>query len=429
MDFNAYLNVVLQFFGFVFSIVIIIFLMASRRRLTNTAKHYIVLLIVNMILQTCNMLSWILEGNMYPLIRGIYPLINFSMYLFTYLLLGTFANYFLSIMERKNIPIGKTKKYVWILVGQAILLLVVAYVTGAYFTIDSQNLYHRGEYYGLSNIVGLICLIPCITKMIQYIKKYKMKELIIFFSYLVIIVLSSFVLMLTMGSIFIHIMTTFVIISIYMFIQVEEARNISEMQLVLEKSNTALMVSQIQPHFLFNVLTCIMQLCEEDSKMVYPALEHFSYFLRRNLDSIGSDELILFEKEISHVEDYLYLEKIRFQERLRIVYDFQYVDFSLPPLSIQPIVENSVRHGITKRQKGGEVTIQSRRVDDYVCVSIRDDGVGFDPMQKYSDDRNHIGIQNIKKRLGLLCNGTLTIKSEIGIGTWVELWIPLRKEK
>ena len=126
---------------------------------------------------------------------------------------------------------------------------------------------------------------------------------------------------------------------------------------------------------------------------------------------------------MEHVNHYFSLEKNRFGDRVNIVYDIGVSDFMLPPLTLQPIVENAVRYGITKKEEGGIVTIKTRETDEDYIITIHDDGVGFDinNIRIKDDKRTHVGIENVKKRLIDQCNGGLDIQSIPDKGTTVVL--------
>lgn len=201
---------------------------------------------------------------------------------------------------------------------------------------------------------------------------------------------------------------------------------VAELERALVESRTAVMLSQIQPHFLYNALTGIKTLCGSSPEQAEDAMEHFSYFLRSNLDSLSDTRLIPFDKEISHVKKYFYLEKMRFKDRVNLVWALEFRDFMLPPLTLQPLVENAVRYGITKKENGGTVTIRSKEQDGQVLILITDDGMGFDADALQEDGRSHTGIENVRSRLKLQCGGSLTIRSEKNVGTEVQITLPER---
>lgn len=196
----------------------------------------------------------------------------------------------------------------------------------------------------------------------------------------------------------------------------------------LVQNRIAIMLSQIQPHFMFNSLTAIKQLCAMDPARAEEAVGQFAAFLRGNLDSLGQSGSISFEKEMLHIQTYLSLEKMRFGKRLNIVYHTKFKEFSLPPLTVQPLIENAVRYGVTKQPKGGTVTISTEDKGDSITIIVSDDGVGFDPKQKKEDGRSHIGIDNVRSRLEHQCGGSLRVESTPGQGTTAVITIPKKKE-
>lgn len=193
----------------------------------------------------------------------------------------------------------------------------------------------------------------------------------------------------------------------------------------LVELRTQIMLSQMQPHFLYNVLTTISSLCEmQNATEARDVVNRFADYFRTNLDSLGKDKTISFEKELEHIKTYLWLEKVRFEDHLNIVYDIGTVDFDVPSLAVQPMVENAVKHGILQKEGPGTVTIKTYDTDmDYV-IEILDDGVGFDVNEVWDDSHVHVGIENVIKRLEIICNGTCDIKSEKGVGTVVSIHIP-----
>ena len=149
----------------------------------------------------------------------------------------------------------------------------------------------------------------------------------------------------------------------------------------------------------------------------------FAGFLRENLDSLSSSSLISFQKELNHIKNYLALEQLRFGCRLKVHYDIEISDFHLPSLAIQPLVENAVRYGVTKKSEGGTITISTKNTRAGILIKVADDGAGFDMYHKKEDGRSHIGIENVKNRLKAQCNGELTLESQLGKGTVVTILI------
>lgn len=205
----------------------------------------------------------------------------------------------------------------------------------------------------------------------------------------------------------------------------QRAREARELEHEVEKANMAVMISQIQPHFLYNALNTIKSLIRRDPKKAEQAVIDFSYYLRGNMDSLTHTEPIPFETELAHVKYYCDIELLRFSDKLKIEYDIQEKKFCVPTLSIQPIVENAIKHGVTKKPEGGTVRISTASDDKDYIVTVKDDGVGFDPSAiKEDDGRSHVGIQNIRYRFENMMHATVSIESEKGVGTCVIIRIP-----
>ena len=221
---------------------------------------------------------------------------------------------------------------------------------------------------------------------------------------------------------------------IFMGAQIIRNRRMIEQEQRLTHARTDIILTQIQPHFIYNALNTIYHLCGSAPKKAQRATGLFGDYLRANLDSLYQKAPVPFKSELKHVQTYLTLEQMRFEERLNVVYDIETNDFLIPTLTVQPIVENAVRHGIGKREEGGTVTIRTRETEDGVTVQVIDDGVGLEAAKadaaKRRDaspgrDRVSVGIDNVRERLLELSGGTLEVteKNENG-GVTVSMFLP-----
>ena len=190
----------------------------------------------------------------------------------------------------------------------------------------------------------------------------------------------------------------------------------------LAESRIATMISQIQPHFIYNTLGTIEQLCITEPDAASKLVRNFSLYLRGNFSELDNAKPIMFSQEMNHVKHYTDIEQVRFPD-MTIQYDLRSVEFLLPALSVQPLVENAIKHGLMGLEKGGIVTISAYETVESYMVEVTDDGVGFDMNAGY-DETKHVGIKNIRGRIEAMCNGTLTIESKIGSGTKATIKIP-----
>lgn len=190
----------------------------------------------------------------------------------------------------------------------------------------------------------------------------------------------------------------------------------------LTERRIAVMVSQIQPHFIYNTLGTIRYLCMTDPEKAADVVQTFSMYLRGNLGEINNHAPIRISREMEHVQHYTAIEKMRFPD-MEIEFDLRSGEFFLPALSVQPLVENAIKHGLMKLETGGRVVVATYETETDYQVSVTDDGVGFD-INKQIDPDKHIGIHNIRKRLESMCGGTLEIESVPGKGTVAMIRIP-----
>jgi len=191
----------------------------------------------------------------------------------------------------------------------------------------------------------------------------------------------------------------------------------------------ALIQAQIRPHFLFNTLNTIASLSESDPERMRDVLAEFGHYLRSSFDMRNLERFVPFENEWALVESYLYIEQARFGSRIRVEADVpDDIRFALPPLTVQPLVENALRHGILKRPQGGTVSISVCRTDEGVRVTVGDDGAGFPQGRAEQvlagEYRGGIGLTNIHRRLTAYYGAGLRIASEPGRGSAVSFLIP-----
>ena len=195
----------------------------------------------------------------------------------------------------------------------------------------------------------------------------------------------------------------------------------------LAESRVSTMMSQIRPHFIYNTLGSIEQLCSIDPGKAGELVHNFAKYLRGNFGELDNPKPILMSQEMEHVHHYISIENVRFPD-MTFSFEMNSDDFHIPALTIQPIVENAIKHGLMKLQKGGTIRVVSYETDNHYCVSVEDDGVGFDT-DVLLDEKKHVGIRNIRGRLKAMVNGTLEIESTEGVGTKVLITIPKEVEQ
>lgn len=133
--------------------------------------------------------------------------------------------------------------------------------------------------------------------------------------------------------------------------------------------------------------------------------------------------MIDFSKELEQLEDYIALEQLRFPDRITFEKDIEEINFQIPPLTIQPLVENAIKHGLIEHDRSGTVWLCTRKKEDNAVVTITDDGAGFIPEECENEDS--VGIRNVRFRLENMVHGSLMIESNYGKGTKITIRIPI----
>ncbi len=191
-----------------------------------------------------------------------------------------------------------------------------------------------------------------------------------------------------------------------------------------EAQNLALRM-QLQPHFLFNTLNSISALVHTNPDGADEMISRLGDFLRTTLDA-PQEQMVSLRRELAFIQDYLAIEQIRFQERLRVEVQFpaELMDLRVPSFILQPLVENALKHGLANRPQGGTLRLRARKEPGGLVLEIQDDGEGFVP------GREGVGLANVRSQLGLLYKGRqqFDILGSLGHGTLVVLRLPLDGE-
>ena len=315
----------------------------------------------------------------------------------------------------------------WALAGVNAAIQVTALFAPISFWIDAENHYHGGPLNKVCLYISALLLLYWFVMTIRIFEPHKRKETWVPIIVLALIV-GSVVMDYNVGMIPqpISYLTIAVIMSCmayYIWLHLQFVREHEEA--LMAGQRVQLTISQIKPHFLYNTLNSISALCDEDPRQVKPAIEKFAHYLRGNMASIDQKGPIPFAQELDHTRSYLDIEQMRFEDALQVRYDIQCTDFNIPALTLEPLVENAVRHGVRKNRDGrGTVTIFTRDRGDCVQVIVTDDGPGFNPEQISEDGKRHVGIANVRERVTNLCGGTLEIQSEPGKRTTAIITLP-----
>lgn len=372
----------------------------------------------NGILLLSDAVAWAVKGSPG---MGVYVAVrisNFFGFAMGYVLLGLCGEYMITLVgEKTEIP-RYYRTIVWGIALLAVVSVVISQFTDLYYTVDENNLYQRETYFWVSQVWGITAMLMFLLVFMRYRKHLPPREAVPLACYIILPACAMVAQLFLYGIALLNIVTTICIMILYIGIQNDQSRRIWVQEQLITESRIAVMLSQIQPHFLFNALSVVENLCVEDPPQAQEAVHEFASYLRHNLDSLSHNGLIPFEEELRHVRNYISLEQRRFGDDLEIRYDVGVSGFQVPPLSVQPIVENAVRYG------GGAMALSTMEDKDEWRIIVADDGPGFDVRAERKDNKSHIGIRSVRARLEAMCGGRLEIDSRPGEGTVITIRIP-----
>ena len=203
---------------------------------------------------------------------------------------------------------------------------------------------------------------------------------------------------------------------------IAKERQLLEREKDLRIARIQILMNQIRPHFLYNTLTSIYMLCYEDQHKAAEVVRDFTTYLQANFTAIAAAEPISFDEELKHTQAYLSVEGMLHEGKLNVTYDADYRAFLLPPLTLQPIVENAVKHGTGNERPPLHIAIHTRAVNAGTELIIEDNGPGFSG-HSTNAILHHVGLRNVQERLEMMCGGTLDIHST-SLGTTVRVFLP-----
>lgn len=302
---------------------------------------------------------------------------------------------------------------------------------GYFYVVDEAGVYVRSAY---GSYIGFVPFIIILSGCVLFILKQKISRStkLMYMSYCIIPFLCGIWYTFTDYPPTFFVASAMAIMLIHGDIYVAQSKESEFFELKNEKTEaeyalarSKLMLSQIKPHFLYNSLGSIEVLCRMDPEKAGHAIHHFTQYLRANMDAMNSNDTVPFSQELEHIRNYVWLEQMRFDDDLSYKEEIETVDFRVPPLSIQPLVENAIKHGMMGNADGVlHITLKAKETEEAYTVWICDDGCGFDPAQLPKDGRSHLGLHSAAYSLRLRLNGTMDVDSQVGVGTTITIKIP-----
>lgn len=313
----------------------------------------------------------------------------------------------------------------WVLNGVSMVLSLSNPWTHVYNSISEANAYAVGPLYWLRHVFGLLqalLLLPVIVHLRAHMTHGMTVRLVVCGLLTAIATVAE---LMVPGVMLMPSAVSLVLVLLSSGVQSRLESDLAEARAEAAESRVRLLSGQINRHFVFNSLTAIKELVAEDPALAEATIQDFSDYLRSHLDVLADTRLVPFSDELEHVRHYVALEQADCVNPLEVRYELGTTDFEVPPLTVQPLVENAIRHGIRTRAEGGTVVISTAERPDAIEVRVSDDGHGMSSATARQDERKRIGVANVRERIARQCGGGLEIES-MPTGTVAILTIPRR---
>lgn len=300
------------------------------------------------------------------------------------------------------------------------LLLFAAQFTGIFY-YNTDNQYFRGPLFPLMMAPLAVIMILNIVGLFRRRKKLSKK----FFTALLIYLLPTAIFIIMDMFAFVDTLVSFWMflcaLTMFAIILTDNIEHYMHQQREIANQRADVMVLQMRPHFVYNTMMSIYYLCKQNPDKAQQVTLDFTTYLRDNFAAIANDNVIPFTEELKHTQAYLAVEQAQHEDRLFVKFDTPHTMFRLPPLTLQPLVENSVKHGMNPDGNPLNISVVTRQNDTASEIIVEDDGPGF---SSSNDKEPHIALENIRERLELMCKGKLEIAHRDGGGTVVRVTIP-----
>lgn len=314
-------------------------------------------------------------------------------------------------------------RFAIIIVAIAVLFWFSGYFSDYLFTMYDDFTYSYGPLYPL--IYAILILIPDLSLVLRKRTVIEKRLLRYFFFYLFIPILAMTMDFIHGLDYFFQVGVTLSIIFMYVGVKqrlrltaYEQLEVVQAKKAELKETEQKVMMGNIQPMFIQSILISIADMAPKNPKKAEETTSTFATYLRMNLNNMGKNEPVPFEEELRHAGLFLDLESNVWPGRIKVEHDEEAFDFFLPVLTLQPLVENALLHGILPKG-GGTIRLWSREEEKCFVVGVDDDGIGFDATLP-----GGVGLSNTRSRIDKFCKGEVVVTSEVGKGTSVVLRIP-----
>lgn len=427
-----HIHISIELWGAFFCLVSIINASIKKNYDQKATIRLILLMLCSFFLMVSDALAWMFRGDVSDAGYYMVRISNYCAFFFGFLTMPLIAGYISYIIKKRAGVRGLVWKYVeWALfvIGTALLTINLFYQY--IYTFDEQNTYYRLSYSFLPGFIAFTGIVITVGVVVEYLKYLHKFEKIATLIYLILPMIAIVVQSIFYGVSLVYFSLVISAMMIYASYEVNYIKSNIEKERKLADERIRLFNQQIQPHFLFNSLSVIKYLIRKSPDEAAKAVDEFAGYLRNSTDLMNANDCVPIGSELELVENYIYMQKKYFGDSILFDFDIQDTDFSVPPFTVQTIVENALKHGLRSAViENGRLTVRTYQKDGAHFVEVEDNGTGFDTSILNDESTSgHVGIHNTINRLQILCSGSMTIDSAIGTGTKITIKIPSQKDK
>ena len=316
---------------------------------------------------------------------------------------------------------SKLFRFVFVLWIMSFTMLQTTLFTNLFYYITDDNKFVRGDLYALLCAPSIITILVTLRGLLLRRNKFSRRHFFAFLACLLPLTIVSVLHIYISVFPLLGVCLTLTILLMFMINLLDLIEYYMRQQAEISRQRANIAILQMRPHFIYNTMTGIYYLCDQDPEKAKQVTLDFTTYLRKNFTAIASEDTIPFSEELEHTRAYLAVEMAQFEDILSVDYDTPHTHFRLPSLTLQPIVENAVKYGCDPDSDSLHIVIRTRSTDSGSEITVEDNGPGYVDVD---DNKPHIALANIRQRLELMCGGTISISKRERGGTVVRIIIP-----
>ena len=312
-------------------------------------------------------------------------------------------------------------KIVMVMMGFYIVILIVSHLTTVFYYVTPDNQFFRGPLWALWMSPLVLIMTLNISGVIRRRKKLSRKIFVALLIYLLPMTAAVIIHMFISVELFVIFGMALLVIIMFGLILSDNMEQYAKQQQKIAHQSASVMVLQMRPHFIYNTMMTIYYLCKQDADKAQQVTLNFTDYLRKNFTAIASENTVPFADELKHTQAYLAVEQAQHEDNMFVEFDTPHTQFRVPPLTLQPLVENAVKHGMDPDGDPLHIRVKTRQTSSGSEIVVENSGPDFNSAE---NNEPHIALNNIRGRLELMCRGRLDITPRAGGGTVVTVYIP-----